>query len=278
MERHLESSRSMSPRRACIASLLVALPAMALAFAGAGSAAPPGSSDLRVTKTASAPSVRVGATVTYTIQVENLGPDAATGVVVTDPLPKGADYLSATTTAGSCSTQGQRVVCAIGTLEAGAAAKVRAATVTLAVIPRKAGALVNTVSVKADQQDPVAANDQATVTTQVLAAATKATCRGLQANIVGTSGADSLSGTVGRDVIAARGGNDTIAALAGRDVVCAGGGRDRVSAGPAADSVFGGGGSDRIFGRAGADRLRGGRGFDLCRGGAGVDSIRGCER
>ena len=270
-------SRAKSALKACIATLLVAVPVTALGFAGAGSAAAPGSADLKVTKAASTSSASIGQTLTYTVQVENLGPDVASGVVVTDPLPKGADYVSATSTAGSCAVQGQRVVCTIGTLETGAAAKVRAATVTLAVIPRQAGALVNTASVKGDQQDPIASNNQATVTTQI-AGAVRATCRGLRANVVGTGAADSLRGTVLRDVIVARGGSDTVAGLAGRDVICAGRGNDRVSAGAAADSVFGGGGRDRIFGRAGADRIRGGRGLDLCRGGAGVDSIRGCER
>jgi uncharacterized repeat protein (TIGR01451 family) len=284
---------------AAFAALLVA----ALVFSTVGSAAPTGSTDLKITKTANATSVKVGSPLTYTIVVENLGPDAATGVSISDPLPNRVKYVSASTTLGSCALQGQKLICPIGTLETGATAKVSTATVTLGVMPQKAGALSNTATVTGDQADPVTSNNQATVTTKVLAPTPTptpppggATCRGIAATIIGTAGADNLLGTGGRDVIVGLGGNDTIAALAGRDLVCAGGGDDYVGAGSAADRIFGGGGKDRLVGRGGADglkgnagndvlngnrgsdRLRGGRGFDVCSGGPGLDSVRGCER
>ena len=277
--------------------LLVTIPLVLLGFAAAVSAAPPGSADLKISKTASASTIAVGSTLTYTIVVENLGPEAATGVTVTDPLPHGVDYVSASSSVGKCALQGRKVTCTIGTLETGAMAKISSATVALNVIPRKEGTISNTATVSADQTDPVSSNYQATVATKVVAKgpAAGATCRGVAATIVGTAGADNLVGTGGRDVVVALGGNDTVASFAGRDLVCAGGGSDSVGAGPAADRVFGGAGSDRLRGRgggdtlkgnsgndvlkggAGPDRLRGGRGFDLCRGGAGLDSVRGCE-
>ena len=282
-------------RSARYAWLLAAIPVAALGFAGVGSAAPPASTDLKITKTASPAQVTVGSTLTYTIQVQNLGPNAATGVTVTDALPKGVDFVSATSTAGTCTTQGQNVTCDLGAISTGSTSTLP--TVTVKVIPRQAGTITNSASVKADQKDPVASNDTATATTKVLGAAppATATCRGVPATIKGTPGSDQLTGTGGRDVIAAFGGNDTIRSLAGKDLVCAGNGNDYVVAGSAADRVFGSGGKDRLLGRggpdllkgnagndilkgnAGADRLRGGRGFDRCRGGAGVDSIRSCE-
>jgi uncharacterized repeat protein (TIGR01451 family) len=70
------------------------VPVAALAFAAVGTAAPPGSTDLAITKTDSPDPVNVGSTLTYTIQVQNLGPNAATGVAVTDQLPKGVDFVS----------------------------------------------------------------------------------------------------------------------------------------------------------------------------------------
>jgi uncharacterized repeat protein (TIGR01451 family) len=258
--------------------LLVAIPIAVVGYAAVGSAAPSGSTDLKLTKTAGAASVAVGSTLTYTIEVANLGPETATGVTVTDPLPKGADHVSASSTLGQCALQGRRVTCSIGTLETGPASKVSTATVTLAVIPRQSGTISNTASVDGDQKDPVAANDRATVTTPVIGKVAPADCRGVTATIVGTTGNDSIVGSGGRDVIAGLGGSDSIASLAGRDLVCAGAGNDHVAAGSDADRVFGGPGGDRLLGRGGNDRLRGGRGFDVCRGGSGVNSIRGCER
>jgi len=50
-----------------------------------------GEADIEVTKTSQTTSVTTGV---YTIRVENLGPDDATGVVVTDDLPAGVTYVS----------------------------------------------------------------------------------------------------------------------------------------------------------------------------------------
>jgi uncharacterized repeat protein (TIGR01451 family) len=275
--------------------LLVVFAIVVLGFAAVGSAAPTGSTDLKITKTATAPSVAVGSTLGYTIVVEDLGPDAATGVIATDSLPKGVDFGSVSSTVGQCALQGRKVSCSIGNLAAEASGT-KSATITLNVVPRKSGPITNTATVKGDQKDPVGSNDQASVTTQVIGAAPAPTCRGVSATIVGTAGPDSLTGTGGRDVILALAGDDAIVSLAGRDLVCAGSGNDRVVAGSAGDRVFGGADRDRLLGRgaadalrggsgndvlkgnAGPDDLRGGRGVDTCRGGAGADTIRGCER
>lgn len=270
-------------------ALLLAALALAALVNVAGAA--PATTDLRITKTDSPDPVRVGATLTYTIGVQNLGPLAASGVTVTDSLPKSVDLVSAAASTGSCAPQGQKVTCQLGTVGVGVN-YAAPPTVTLAVIPRQAGTITNTAAVKGDQKDPVAANDKASATTRVLAAPT---CRGVAATITGTSGDDVLSGTGGPDVIVALGGNDTIRSLAGNDLICAGAGRDTIVAGSAADRVFAGAGADRVRGAGGpdvlrggvgndvlsggrgADRLRGGAGFDRCNGGPGTDSIRGCE-
>lgn len=272
---------------------------MAIAVLGSvavGTAAPGDPTDLKVTKTASAGTVNVGETITYTIKVENLGPETATGVTITDSLPKEVDFVSATSTQGTCAPQGQKVICSIGTLETGPGAKASSATVTLNVIARKSGTATNTASVASDQKDPVGSNDTASVSVRVLEKAPSATCAGVTATIVGTAASETLTGTGGRDVIVARGGNDQVFSFAGRDLICAGGDSDRVVSGTAADRVLGGAGLDRLLGRGGADtlkgnggndvlkgnagpdRLRGGRGIDRCVGGAGLDSVRGCER
>jgi uncharacterized repeat protein (TIGR01451 family) len=267
----------------------------AFGFAALGSAAPGDPTDLQITKSDNPDPVQVGSTLTYAIRVENRGPLAATGVTVTDTLPRGVDFASASP---GCAQQGRKVTCSVGDIPFGGVNYAGAATATIAVIPRQAGSITNSASVKGNQKDSVSSNNTATATTRVLAAPAPrtATCRGVPATVFGTGGDDNLVGTGGRDVIAAFGGNDKVVSLAGRDLVCAGGGNDEVGAGSAADRIFGGPGRDRIFGRGGpdvvkgsvgndilrgnrgSDRLRGGRGFDSCRGGPGFDSIRGCER
>jgi uncharacterized repeat protein (TIGR01451 family) len=271
----------------------LAVVAVLLAFAASGSAAP-GSADLRIAKTDSPDPVAAGSVLNYAIEVDNLGPNAATGVTVTDQLPKNVDFVSATASGGQCALKGRKVTCSLGTIPVFTGAYVTGRSVNIAVIPRKVGTIVNTASVKGGEKDPVGSNNKATATTLVTGPAK--TCRGLPVTILGTRGSDVLVGSGGPDVIASFGGDDTIFAFGGRDLICAGGGNDHVGGGTAADRVFAGSGGDRLLGRGGPDllwgsagndvlkgnrgpdRLRGGSGSDRCRGGAGLDSVRGCER
>jgi uncharacterized repeat protein (TIGR01451 family) len=273
---------------------LAAIQVAALACAGVGAAAPVGSADLRIAKTDSPDPVGVGSILTYTMQVENLGPNAATGVTLSDQLPKGVDFVSATASSGRCTSKGKKVTCDIGGLGVPTVDYGGPPTITVSVVPRQVGTITNTASVKGDQKDPVGSNDKATATTRVIGPT--ATCRGVPVTMAGTAGNDTLVGSGGPDVIGGFAGDDTIVSLGGRDLVCAGNGNDYTGAGSAADRVFGGPGRDRLAGRGGpdvlkgnagndvlngnrgSDRLRGGPGFDRCRGGAGLDSIRGCER
>lgn len=285
----------MTKRQKLLASLLgvVALALAGLSGPGMGLAAP-GSADLRIVKADSPDPVAAGAALTYSIEVDNLGPNAATGVTVVDHLPQGVDLVSATVSGGQCTSQGRKVTCALGALPVVTGAYATARTVTVTVIPRRVGTITNTASVRGGEKDPVKANNKATATTRVVGPTR--TCRGVPVTLVGTRGDDVLVGGGGRDVIAGFGGNDTIYAFAGADLICAGSGADHIGGGTAADRVFAGAGPDRLLGRGGpdvlrgsagrdllkgnrgADRLRGGAGSDRCRGGPGMDSIRGCER
>jgi uncharacterized repeat protein (TIGR01451 family) len=282
-------------RQASVTLLALAGLVLTLLYVPAADTAPGDVADLEVLKADTPDPVLVGAPLTYTIQVANLGPQAATGVVVTDELPTQTTFVSATATSGACERKGKRLTCDVGNLAADVT-KANAITVTIQVQPRKFGTILNTASVDSVENDPVAANDRATTSTQVTEPARVFTCRGVVATRSGTPGGDTLVGTPGPDVIVARGGPDLIFGLSGRDLICAGGGHDRVGAGSAADRVFGEAGSDRLRGRggpdllvgnrgadilagnAGRDRLRGGSGLDRCRGGAGFDLGRGCER
>jgi hypothetical protein len=84
-------------------------------------------------------------------------------------------------------------------------------------------------------------------------------CRGRQATVAGTEGADKLKGTSRADVIVALSGADTVKGLGGKDLLC------------------GGRGKDRLAGGAGSDELNGQKGHDTCNGGGGKDSGRSCE-
>ena len=61
----------------------------------------PQQSDLAIAKAVDNATPNVGDNVTFTITVTNNGPDAATGVQVTDQLPAGLTYVSSTTSQGT---------------------------------------------------------------------------------------------------------------------------------------------------------------------------------
>ena len=124
--------------------------------------------DLAITKSVSPNPPVHGQQFSYTITVTNNGPDDATGVKVTDPLPA-VRFDSVTSSQGSCSrtppknnkpTDGT-IRCDLGTLANGAGA-----TITIVMTATgKPGPLTNTATVTADQKDPNQANNSATVTT-----------------------------------------------------------------------------------------------------------------
>lgn len=123
---------------------------------------PTGAADLSLLKQASADRVSVGAQVTYTLTAANAGPDDAARVVVTDPLPAGATFVSAASSQGDC-TGTDTVTCALGTLAAGAEA-----TVTITVQTQGSGELVNQATVSSATADPDLSNNTASASVLVL--------------------------------------------------------------------------------------------------------------
>ena len=108
--------------------------------------------DLGLTKVASNPAPAAGGPVSYTLTLTNSGPSPATAATITDPLPTGLSFVSATPSQGSCSASGQTVICNLGTLAAGGTALV---TLTANVAPSAAGTTVqNTATASAN--DPIA--------------------------------------------------------------------------------------------------------------------------
>ena len=113
--------------------------------------------DVSISKTAP-PAVAPHANVTYNIAVSNAGPNPALAVIVTDVLPAGTTFVSATPSQGTCSGT-TTVTCSLGTVAVSAAP-----TVTLVVQSPASGAFANTALVSSATQDPNSANNSSTAT------------------------------------------------------------------------------------------------------------------
>ena len=125
---------------------------------GPNSAATP-CTDVSITKTGTPNPVDEGQTLTYTLVVTNNGPSAASGVVVTDPLPTtDVTYVSSSTTLGGpCMFAGVTVTCPIGAMPVGASA-----TITIVTTATTLSLAVNSASVTESQADDLLANNFAT--------------------------------------------------------------------------------------------------------------------
>jgi uncharacterized repeat protein (TIGR01451 family) len=263
-------SRSGVPRLLAIAGTALTLIVVgAVASGGAGAA--PGDTDLALTKSDSPDPVTAGDNLTYTIKVENPGTLPATETKVTDKLPAGVDFVSAT--GGVCQRAGDTVTCDLGQVNAATTA-----TVTIVVKTDKAGKLTNTASVTSPE-DIVLANNSAKATTTVNKKPPKRPKRTRPScaapTVAGTPGDDVITGTSRSDVIVTFTGNDQVFAGGGSDLVCTGGGADFVFGDRSGDTVIGGSGPDRLVGGEGGDLLKGKNGRDRLKGNAGNDVLNG---
>ena len=127
----------------------------------------PGGADLSVTLDPPT-TAKSKSTMTYTITIDNAGPETAENVVVTAPLPYGVEYLAITTSAGTCTTPGrrvQRITCTVGDIASGDDSTHE---VTLKVTARAGkGHLNHIVTVDSDTDDPDPDNNTATASTAV---------------------------------------------------------------------------------------------------------------
>jgi uncharacterized repeat protein (TIGR01451 family) len=119
-------------------------------------------------------SVKQGDLLTYTVRVQNLGPQAAPDVVVTDLLPSGATFVEAKANKGTQTAppKGQTgtVTWTVGDLVDQAN---EVATITVTVLVKGKTTITNTASVTGDVADPKAANNTAAITVSVAAGGSK---------------------------------------------------------------------------------------------------------
>jgi len=118
--------------------------------------------DLAITQSAHPNPVAVGRALTYTLRVTNDGPDAATGVVITDTLPVSMTFGSAASSQGSCNLT-PVIVCNLGTVQTGASV-----TATIVVTPTLSGVVTNMASVSSNVFEADALDNNTVIATSVI--------------------------------------------------------------------------------------------------------------
>lgn len=117
--------------------------------------------DLSLTKHANVTTLLPGQNVTFTLQVVNPSTDPASGVVVTDNLPAGLEYVACTaSTGGICARTGNDVSVSFAQLAPGGMASVQIVARLVATTPGQQ--IANVATVTAGVLDPVPANNTAT--------------------------------------------------------------------------------------------------------------------
>ena len=130
--------------------------------------------DISVTKAAT-PAVQLPqgggtAPITYNLVVKNNGPDAAANVKVSDAAPANVSFVSATTSAGSCTTTAQALDCTITSLAPGASI-----AITVNATVNATGTKVNVVIVTTTTPETNTGNNTAQASTVVTAPVTPPT-------------------------------------------------------------------------------------------------------
>ena len=115
--------------------------------------------DLALEKTVAPEAVELPGEVTYTIKLSNAGPDAAQGVVLTDPLPSGETYVSDD---AGCIAAGQTVTCQLGEIANGATRTIHVQVRVGVTLGEQM--VVNTATVTSATGDPVHPNNLAGAT------------------------------------------------------------------------------------------------------------------
>jgi uncharacterized repeat protein (TIGR01451 family) len=119
--------------------------------------------DVQLALSASEDPVEVGTELSYTLMVTNAGPLAATGVLVSNQLPAGAEFVSVTSSQGTCTRTGEVIHCMVGELTPGGAVSIDLAVTA----PPSPCSLTNRVGVSGENFDPLTSNNRAETVTVV---------------------------------------------------------------------------------------------------------------
>jgi uncharacterized repeat protein (TIGR01451 family) len=257
------------------------------------------SADLAITVASSAATVFTGANVTYTIQVTNNGPSNAQKVLLSDTIPAGVRFVSATGPAGwtllKPAAGTGTLTCSIPALASGASVRFTVVVCVNAGIP-SGTAVANTPSVSSGTSDPAMANNTASARSTV-----KLTGAVLVTSTLNPAKTDLIvGGTAGNDQILVKPANNgrvavvcngisygPLAMPTGRIVVHGWQGNDTIAVDPSIrvtaflfgdegdDSLTAGSGNSVLVGGAGGNMLVGGVGRNLLIGGGGASSLYG---
>ncbi|RKZ80003.1 MAG: hypothetical protein DRR19_24215, partial [Candidatus Parabeggiatoa sp. nov. 1] len=133
-------------------------------------AAPSAQANLSLTNADSVDPVNTSANFSYTLMVNNAGPDTASNVQVVDTLPADVSFVSANGTDWTCNEVGGTVTCELASLAVGAADPI---TINVTA-PSTAGDITNQATVSAATADLDTANNSASEVTTIDTAAPSA--------------------------------------------------------------------------------------------------------
>lgn len=119
-------------------------------------------SDLTISAAASPSPVSAGAPLAYTLNVQNHGPWLASEVVVSNWIPPGANFVSASSSRGACTFSNGSVLCTLGSLS-----NTASATVTITVTASAGVVMTNFSTVTQNEYDPNLTNNAAVVITAI---------------------------------------------------------------------------------------------------------------
>jgi uncharacterized repeat protein (TIGR01451 family) len=119
--------------------------------------------DLSITKSDSSDPVNAASSLTYTLTPSNAGPSTAAGVSVTDTLPAGVTFGTASGSGWTCAEVSGVVTCTRVSMGTGSAPAI-SITVTA---PAEGGTITNNAAVSSSTTDPIPANIAVAETTYV---------------------------------------------------------------------------------------------------------------